>query len=101
MEDSVCIRLPSLVCDFFEVTATIGEGSGELLNRLPVGPTSLFSRMPATAHSLGLSMFGNMVLMWRIRCPVLPETQTRGTVAKRLGRVPDLHLITCEPLELI
>src|SRR5713226_2871901 len=28
------IRLPSLVCDFFEVTATIGEGSGESLNRL-------------------------------------------------------------------
>jgi hypothetical protein len=30
------IRLPSLVCDFFEVTATIGEGSGESLNRLPL-----------------------------------------------------------------
>src|ERR1700732_3372584 len=29
------IRLPSLVCDFFEVTATIGEGSGESLNRMP------------------------------------------------------------------
>src|SRR5216683_6488716 len=36
-----CIRLPSLVCDFFEVTATIGEGSGESLNRLPVGPHEL------------------------------------------------------------
>jgi len=35
------IRLPSLVCDFFEVTATIGEGSGESLNRLPVGPHEL------------------------------------------------------------
>ncbi len=31
------IILPSLVCDFFEVTATIGEGSGESFNRLPVG----------------------------------------------------------------
>jgi hypothetical protein len=30
------IRLPSLECDFFEVTATIGEGSGESLCRLPV-----------------------------------------------------------------
>src|SRR5580700_5667434 len=29
------------VCDFFEVTATIGEGSGESLNRLPVGPHEL------------------------------------------------------------
>jgi hypothetical protein len=35
------IRLPSLVCDFFEVTATIGEGSGESLIRLPVGPHEL------------------------------------------------------------
>ena len=32
------IRLPSLVCDFFDVTATIGEGSGESLSRLPVRP---------------------------------------------------------------
>jgi len=29
------------VCDFFEVTATMGEGSGESLNRLPVGPHEL------------------------------------------------------------
>src|SRR5215472_2875150 len=36
-----CIRLPSVVCDFFEVTATIGEGREESLNRLPVGPHEL------------------------------------------------------------
>jgi hypothetical protein len=35
------IRLPSLVCDFFEVTTTTGEGSGESLSRLPVGPYEL------------------------------------------------------------
>jgi hypothetical protein len=35
------IRLPSLVCDFFEVTATIGEGTGESFSRLPVGPHEL------------------------------------------------------------
>jgi hypothetical protein len=35
------IRLPSLECDFFEVTATIGEGSGESLSRLPVTPQEL------------------------------------------------------------
>ena len=38
------IRLPSLVCDFFEVTSTIGEGSGESLNRLPVGSARTYSR---------------------------------------------------------
>ena len=35
------IRLPSLECDFFEVTPTVGEGSGESLNRLPVDPQEL------------------------------------------------------------
>jgi hypothetical protein len=35
------IRLPSLACDFFQVTSTIGEGSGESLNRVPVGPHEL------------------------------------------------------------
>ncbi|MGA7765529.1 MAG: transposase [Candidatus Sulfotelmatobacter sp.] len=35
------LKLPSLICDFFDVTATIGEGSGESLKRLPVGPHEL------------------------------------------------------------
>ena len=35
------IRLPSLVRDFFEVTTTIVEGSGESLKRLPVSPHEL------------------------------------------------------------
>jgi hypothetical protein len=35
------VKLPSLICDFFDVTATIGEGTGESLNRLPVGPQEL------------------------------------------------------------
>jgi hypothetical protein len=35
------MKLPSLLCDFFGVTATSGEGTGESLNRLPVGPDEL------------------------------------------------------------
>jgi hypothetical protein len=35
------LKLPSLICDFFEVTATIGEGNGESLNRLLVAPHEL------------------------------------------------------------
>lgn len=35
------IILPSLFCDFFELTTTIGEGSGESLSRLCVGPCDL------------------------------------------------------------
>ena len=30
------LQLPNLRCDYFEVTATVGEGSGESLNRLTV-----------------------------------------------------------------
>jgi hypothetical protein len=32
------LRLPSLTCDFLELTSTIGEGNGESLNRLPILP---------------------------------------------------------------
>jgi hypothetical protein len=32
------LRLPSLTCDFLEVTSTIGEGNGETLSRLPISP---------------------------------------------------------------
>lgn len=35
------LRIPSLVCDFFEVTASAGTGNGESLNRLPVSPREL------------------------------------------------------------
>ena len=35
------LKLPRLVCDFFDVTAVISEGTGESLNRLPVVPHEL------------------------------------------------------------
>src|SRR5882762_3081557 len=35
------LKLPSLICDFFELTAAIGEGNGESLNRLHVAPREL------------------------------------------------------------
>src|SRR5713226_8920964 len=57
------IKLPSLICDFFEVTATIGEGNGESLNRLLVAPHDLLCRMLVTAQSLGSSMSSNGVRM--------------------------------------
>ena len=57
------IRRPSLVCDFFKVTATIGEGSGESFHRLPVGPHELILADARYCSIAGLSMFGNMVLM--------------------------------------
>ena len=35
------LQLPNLRCDYFDVTATLGEGSGESLNRLSVHPQEL------------------------------------------------------------
>ncbi|HET6179930.1 MAG TPA: hypothetical protein VFE61_23615 [Candidatus Sulfotelmatobacter sp.] len=35
------LQLPNLRCDYFEVTATLGEGSGQSLNRLSVHPQEL------------------------------------------------------------
>ena len=34
-------KRPNLRCDYFDVTATLGEGSGESLNRLSVHPQEL------------------------------------------------------------
>src|SRR5215469_3313225 len=35
------LQLPNLRCDYFDVTATLGEGSGESLSRLSVHPQEL------------------------------------------------------------
>jgi hypothetical protein len=35
------LQLPALSCDFFEISATEGEGTGESFRRLPLGPEEL------------------------------------------------------------
>lgn len=35
------LQLPTLSCDFFEIGATEGEGTGESFRRLPIGPQEL------------------------------------------------------------
>jgi hypothetical protein len=35
------LQLPALHCDFFEITATAGEGTGESFRRLPIEPEEL------------------------------------------------------------
>jgi Transposase DDE domain len=35
------LRLPDLSCDFFAISATEGEGTGESFRRLPIGPQEL------------------------------------------------------------
>ena len=49
------VRLPSLACDYFELTATEGAGTGESLSRIPVqaGDYLLADRGDSTAAGLG------------------------------------------------
>ena len=69
------IRLPSLACDFFEVTATIGEGSGESLNRLPVGPHELI------LADAGYCSIAGIEYVWRHGADVLVRVNPQRFVA--------------------
>ena len=69
------IRLPSLVCDFFEVTATIGEGSGESLNRLPVGPHELI------LADAGYCSIAGIEYVWQHGADVLVRVNPQSFVA--------------------
>jgi hypothetical protein len=69
------IRLPSLVCDFFELTATIGEGSGESLNRLPVGPHELI------LADAGYCSIAGIEYVWQHGADVLVRVNPQSFVA--------------------
>jgi len=74
------IRLPSLVCDFFEVTATIGEGSGESLNRLPVGPRELI------LADAGYCSVAGIGYVWQHGADVLVRVNPRFVAYSAYGR---------------
>jgi len=85
-----CIRLPSLVCDFFEVTATIGEGSGESLNRLPVGPHELI------LADAGYCSVAGTEYVWQHGADVLVRVNPQSFVAysasgRRISLLPRLR----------
>ena len=69
------IRLPSLVCDFFEVTTTIGEGCGESLNRLPVGRHELILADAAYCSIAGIEY------VWQHGADVLVRVNPQSFVA--------------------
>ncbi len=84
------IRLPSLVCDFFEVTATIGEGSGESLNRLPVGPHELI------LADAGYCSVAGIEYVWQHGADVLVRVNPQSFVAysaygRRIPLLPRLR----------
>ncbi len=73
------IRVPNLVCDFFEVTSTSGEGSGESLNRLPVGPHELI------LADAGYCSVGGIEYVWQHGADVLVRVNPQSFVAYSPG----------------
>jgi hypothetical protein len=87
------IRLPSLVCDFFEVTAAIGEGCGESLNRLPVGPRELI------LADAGYCSVAGIEYVWQHGADVLVRVNPQSFVAysacgRRLCLLPRLRTLS-------
>jgi hypothetical protein len=87
------IRLPSLVCDFFEVTPTIGEGSGESLNRLPLGPRELI------LADAGYCSVAGIEYVWQHGADVLVRVNPQSFVAysacgRRISLLPRLRTLS-------
>ena len=87
------VRLPSLVCDFFEVTATIGEGSGESLNRLPVAQHQL------VLADAGYCSISGIEYVWKHGADVLVRVNPQSFVAysaygKRISLLPRLRTLS-------
>ncbi len=87
------IRVPSLLCDFFEVTATIGEGSGESLNRLPVGPQELI------LADAGYCSVAGIEYVWKHGADVLVRVNPQSFVAysaygRRFSLLPRLRTLS-------
>jgi hypothetical protein len=87
------IRLPTLVCDFFEVTGTIGEGSGESLNRLPVGRHELI------LADAGYCSVAGIEYVWQHGADVLVRVNPQSFVAysadgRRFSLLPRLRTLS-------
>jgi hypothetical protein len=87
------IRLPNLVCDFFEVTATVGEGSGESLNRLPVDPHELI------LADAGYCSVAGIEYVWQHGADVLVRVNPQSFVAysaygRRISLLPRLRTLS-------
>jgi len=88
-----CIRLPSLECDFFELAAAIGEGSGESLNRLPVVPHELI------LADAGYCSIAGIEYVWQHAADVLVRINPQSFVAysvygRRISLLPRLRTLS-------
>jgi hypothetical protein len=87
------LRLPSLLCDFFEMTATIGARSGESLNRLPVGPHELI------LADAGYCSVAGIEYVWQHGADILVRINPQTFVAysassRRISLLPRLRTLS-------
>jgi hypothetical protein len=92
------IQIPSLACDFFEVTPTKGVGSGETFKRLPVAPHDLIMGDRGYSSAFGieyLAQAGAYVLV-RINTgasPLFSERERKFPLLKTLNALPEAGIV--------
>ncbi|HST12068.1 MAG TPA: IS4 family transposase [Terriglobales bacterium] len=89
------LRLPSLRCDYFGVTATLGKGSGESLNRLTVHPQELI------LADAGYCSIAGIEHVQRRGADVLVRVNPQSFVAyspngRRISLLPRLRILSKE-----
>ena len=89
------LQLPNLRCDYFEVTATLGEGSGESLNRLSVHPQEII------LADAGYCSISGIEHVHRRGADVLVRVNPQSFVAyspngKRMALLPRLRTLSKE-----
>jgi hypothetical protein len=89
------LQLPNLRCDYFEVTATLGEGNGESLNRLSVYPQELI------LADAGYCSIAGIEHVQRVGADVLIRVNPQSFVAysangRRISLLPRLRTLSKE-----
>src|SRR5574337_858606 len=87
------LRLPDLYCDFFQVTPTVGAGTGETFARIPVSPRDLMLGdagycSPASVGSV-VERGGNVLV--RINPQSLPLQRASGETFDLLSSLQQLR----------
>ena len=87
------LRLPSLECDCFEITAAKGRGTGEKLERLAVEPGDLILADRGFCRPSGVALVARQgaALVIRLHGTTLPLYQPDG---RRLGLLETLRQLT-------
>src|SRR5947209_4297117 len=88
------VRIPSLVCDHFELTPTKGAGTGETLGRFAASPGDLVLAdrgfcKPAGVEALDRQGAAVMVRLNTSALPLLSEDGSRFALAAEIGKLKE------------